>query len=123
VSCHALGIVGKFSMNKGVSSWFHNVSTYSEEAIENKIFMKSHLNETNYNGIFPHLYLVNICTCTQNKYMEIFIRPPFSCHHGFKNTSCCLLVAIYQKKNEKKRLAKKSRSTSTELPPFLASIS
>jgi hypothetical protein len=95
-------------MNKGVSSWFHNVSTYSEEAIENKIFMKSHLNETNYNGIFPHLYLVNICTCTQNKYMEIFIRPPFSlCHHGLKNTSCCLLVAIYQKKNEKKRLAKK----------------
>jgi len=34
---HALGFVGKFSMNKGVSSWFHNVSTYNEEIIEKKI--------------------------------------------------------------------------------------
>jgi hypothetical protein len=30
-------IIGKFSMNKGVSSWFHNVSTYSEEGIENNL--------------------------------------------------------------------------------------
>jgi hypothetical protein len=37
VSCDALAVVGNFSMNKGVSSWFHNVSTYSEEGIENKI--------------------------------------------------------------------------------------
>jgi hypothetical protein len=50
VSCHALGVLGKISMKKGVSSWFHNVSTYNEEVIENKIFMKIHLNETNYNG-------------------------------------------------------------------------
>jgi len=35
VSCHAFGVVGKFLMNKGVSSWFHNVSTYNE-VIENK---------------------------------------------------------------------------------------
>jgi hypothetical protein len=28
-------------MNKGVSSWFHNVSTYSEEVIENKIFIEN----------------------------------------------------------------------------------
>jgi hypothetical protein len=33
-------VVGNFSMNKDVSSWFHNVSTNSEEVIENKIFMK-----------------------------------------------------------------------------------
>jgi hypothetical protein len=54
VSCHACGVVEKISMNKGVSSWFHNVSTYSEEAIENNFFMKIHLNETNYNGIWAH---------------------------------------------------------------------
>jgi hypothetical protein len=36
VFCHVLGVVGKFSMNKGVSSWFHNVSIYSEKVIENK---------------------------------------------------------------------------------------
>jgi hypothetical protein len=40
VSCHAFGVVGKFSMNKGVSSWFHNVSIYSEKVIENKIFIE-----------------------------------------------------------------------------------
>ncbi len=54
MSCHVLGVVGKFSMNKGVSSWFHNVSTYSDKVIENKIFMKIHLNEINYNGIWAH---------------------------------------------------------------------
>jgi hypothetical protein len=54
VFCHALGVIGKFSMNKGVSSWFHNVSTYSEEGIKNKIFMKIHLNEKNYNAIWAH---------------------------------------------------------------------
>jgi hypothetical protein len=31
-------------MNKGVSSWFHNVSTYSEEVIEKKNSLKIHLN-------------------------------------------------------------------------------
>jgi hypothetical protein len=41
-------------MNKGVSCWFHNFSTYSEEVIENNFFMKIHLNETNYNGIWAH---------------------------------------------------------------------
>ncbi len=41
VSCHVLGVVGKFSMNQGVSSWFHNVSTYNEEVIENKIFIEN----------------------------------------------------------------------------------
>jgi hypothetical protein len=41
VSCHVLGVVGKFSMNNGVSSWFHNVSIYSEEVIENKIFIEN----------------------------------------------------------------------------------
>jgi len=41
VSCHVLGVVGKFSMNMGVSSWFHNVSTYSEEVIENKFFIEN----------------------------------------------------------------------------------
>jgi hypothetical protein len=56
VFCHALGVVGKFLMNKGVSSWFHNVSTYSEEVIENKNFMKIHLNKTNYNGIWAHFW-------------------------------------------------------------------
>jgi len=54
VSCHALCVVGKFSMNKNVSSWFHNVSTYSEKVIENKNFMKIHLNETIYNEIWAH---------------------------------------------------------------------
>jgi hypothetical protein len=39
--CHALGVVGKFSMNKGVSSWFHNVSTYSEKVIENNVFIEN----------------------------------------------------------------------------------
>jgi len=53
VYCHAFGVVGKFSMNKGVSSWFHNVSTYNEGS-ENKIFMKIHLNEINHNGIWAH---------------------------------------------------------------------
>ncbi len=54
MSCHALGLVGKFSMNKGVSSWLHNVSPYSEEVIENKLFFKFHLNEIDYNGIWAH---------------------------------------------------------------------
>ncbi len=40
-SCHALGVVGKFSMNEGVSSWFHNVSTFSEEVIENNFFIEN----------------------------------------------------------------------------------
>ncbi len=43
-------------MNKIVSSWFHNVSTYSEEVFENKNFMKIHLNETNYNEIWAHFW-------------------------------------------------------------------
>jgi len=38
--CHALGVVGKFSMNKGVLSWFHNVSIYIEEIIE-KTFIEN----------------------------------------------------------------------------------
>jgi hypothetical protein len=38
-------------MNKGVSSWFHNVSTYNEEVIEN---LKIHLNQKIYNGIWAH---------------------------------------------------------------------
>ncbi len=41
MSCHVLGVVEKFSMNKGVSNWFHNVSTYNEEVIENKIFIEN----------------------------------------------------------------------------------
>ncbi len=41
MSCHALGVVGKFSMNKGVSSWFHNASTYSEKVIENNVFIEN----------------------------------------------------------------------------------
>jgi hypothetical protein len=41
VSCHAFGVVGKFSMNKGVSSWCHNISPYSEKVIEKKIIEKS----------------------------------------------------------------------------------
>jgi len=56
VSCHAFGVIGKFSMNKSVSSWFHNVSTFSEEFIEKKFFMKIHLNQTNYNGIWAHFW-------------------------------------------------------------------
>jgi hypothetical protein len=32
-------------MNKGVSSWFHNVSICSEEVIENKFLLKNHLNK------------------------------------------------------------------------------
>jgi len=40
-SCHALGVVGKCSMNKGVSSWFHNVLTYNEEIIENIFFIEN----------------------------------------------------------------------------------
>ncbi len=32
-------------MNKGVSSWFHNVSTYSEEIIETNFSLKIHLNK------------------------------------------------------------------------------
>jgi hypothetical protein len=40
-SCHALGVVGNFSMNKGVLSWFHNVSTYSEKVIENNFFIEN----------------------------------------------------------------------------------
>jgi hypothetical protein len=36
VSCHAFRGIGKFSMNKGVSSWCHNISPYSEEVIEKK---------------------------------------------------------------------------------------
>jgi hypothetical protein len=53
-SHHALGVVGKFSMNKGVSSWFHNVSTCSEEVIEKKNSLKIHLNKKNYNGIWAN---------------------------------------------------------------------
>jgi len=56
VSCHAFGVLGKSLMNKSVSSWFHNVSTYSEEVFENKNFMKIHLNEANYNGIWAHFW-------------------------------------------------------------------
>jgi len=44
VSCHVLGVVGKFSMNKGVSSWFHNVSTYSEKLLKTKFSLKIHIN-------------------------------------------------------------------------------
>jgi hypothetical protein len=40
-SCHVFGVIGKFSMNKGVSSWFRDVSTYSEKVIENKIFIEN----------------------------------------------------------------------------------
>ncbi len=32
-------------MNKGVSSWFHNVSINNEEVIENKFLLKIHLNK------------------------------------------------------------------------------
>jgi hypothetical protein len=28
-------------MNKGVSSWFHNASTYSEKVIENNVFIEN----------------------------------------------------------------------------------
>jgi hypothetical protein len=42
-SCHVFGVVGKFSMNKGVSNWFHNVLTYSEEVIENNFFIENSL--------------------------------------------------------------------------------
>jgi hypothetical protein len=41
-------------MNKGVSSWFHVVSTYSEEVTENKFLLKIHLNKYIYNGIWAH---------------------------------------------------------------------
>jgi hypothetical protein len=34
-------VVGKFSMNKNVSSRFHNISTYSEEVIENNFFIEN----------------------------------------------------------------------------------
>ncbi len=54
--CHVLCVVGNFSMNKGVSSWFHNVSTYSEEVIENNFFIEIHLNKKNYNGIWAHFW-------------------------------------------------------------------
>jgi hypothetical protein len=36
-----VGVIGKFLMNKGVSSWFQNVSTYSEEVIENIFFIEN----------------------------------------------------------------------------------
>jgi hypothetical protein len=38
-------------MNNGVSSWFHNVSTQSEEVIEKKNSLKIHLSKNIYNGI------------------------------------------------------------------------
>ncbi len=41
MSCHAYGVVGKLLMNKGVSSWFHNVSTYSVKVIENYFFIEN----------------------------------------------------------------------------------
>jgi hypothetical protein len=41
-------------MNKGVSSWFHNVSTYSKKVIENKIFIENSLKLKNYNGTWAH---------------------------------------------------------------------
>jgi hypothetical protein len=44
-SCHALGVVGKFSLNKGVSSWFHNVSIFNDEVIETIFSLKTHLNK------------------------------------------------------------------------------
>ncbi len=37
--CHAFGVIGEVSMNKGVLSWFHNVSTYNAEVIENYFFI------------------------------------------------------------------------------------
>jgi len=46
--CHALGGVGKPSMSKGASSWFHNVSNYNGEVIEyvEQFFsLKIHLNQ------------------------------------------------------------------------------
>ncbi len=46
--CHALGGVGKPSMTKGASSWFHNVSNYNGEVIEyvEQFFsLKIHLNQ------------------------------------------------------------------------------
>ncbi len=53
--CHALGVIKELSMNNGVSSWFHNVSTYSAKVIENNFFkFKIHLNKKNYNGIWAH---------------------------------------------------------------------
>jgi hypothetical protein len=54
VSCHVLGVVGKFSMNKGVLNWFHNVSTFNEEVIENKFFIKNSFKSNIYNGIWAH---------------------------------------------------------------------
>jgi hypothetical protein len=41
-------------MNKGVSSWFHNVSTYNEEVIEKKKSLKIHSSKKHYNGIWAH---------------------------------------------------------------------
>jgi len=38
-------VVGKFSMNKDVSSWFHNISTYNEEVIETIFSLKFHLSK------------------------------------------------------------------------------
>jgi hypothetical protein len=32
-------------MNKGVSTWFYNVSTYNAEVIENYFSLKIHLNK------------------------------------------------------------------------------
>jgi hypothetical protein len=43
VSCHAHGVIGKLSMNKGVS-------TYNAKVIENHFSLKIHLN----NGIWAH---------------------------------------------------------------------
>jgi len=34
VSCHILGIFGKFLMNRGASTWIESVSNYSVEAID-----------------------------------------------------------------------------------------
>jgi len=59
VSCHVLGVVGKFSMNKDVSSWFHNVSTYNEKVIENNFFIENSFKLKNYNGIWAHSWLEN----------------------------------------------------------------
>ncbi len=33
-SCCALGTIGKLTMSRGVSNWFHNVLTYGREVIE-----------------------------------------------------------------------------------------
>jgi hypothetical protein len=32
--CHTLDIIGKPSMNKGATTWFHNVLTYGGKFIE-----------------------------------------------------------------------------------------